>query len=92
MSKEKLMQFLSNAIDNGANINILFYGHKDSKQTAEKRIKEFSEIIGVEKIVEHENGSHKWFRTENQFTAGMSHFYGYLEEDVDLSGGEEIVS
>lgn len=95
MNKEKLMQFLSDAIDKGATIDICLHGNGESKETAESRIKEFNEIIGNTKVVEHESDHFKWFRASN-LHLGLSHFYDvvpshFMEEDVDLTGGVEDV-
>jgi hypothetical protein len=92
MNKEKFMQFISEAIDNGAKIELLFYGTDEHKQKAEQRIKEFSEIVGGAHIAEKTSETHKWLVADVPSKVYMSHFYDhdYLEEDVDLTGGEEI--
>lgn len=93
MNKEKLMQFLSEAIDNGAKVELLFFGNGESKQTAEKRIKEFSEIIG-EEVIERHNNDTTWFKTEKSLVAAMAHFYDYdeyMQEDVRLDGEADAI-
>lgn len=93
MDKDKLMKFLSEAIDNGAGISITSYGREMSKKEAEKNAVELSNIInGKKEEVVHD--THQWFSAQSEkiridFFHEESVIKNFLEEDVDLSGGEE---
>lgn len=96
MQKEKLMQLFSKALDKGASISIHF-GQFDNHapvfgSEALQLAIVASEAIGAE-ITEsdHPEGVCKSFVVKKgDFRFDFSHSpRGYLEEDVDLSGGEE---
>lgn len=94
MQKEKLMQFLSEAIDNGATFSITLHGNGVNKEDAEKATLQFGELVGAPVTIE-KGDTFKWFCVDsNKFK--LSHFHeesqlsNFLEEDVDLSGSAEI--
>ena len=94
MQKEKLMQFLSKAIDNGARITITLHGDGVKKEVAERTTMQFGELVDAPVTVE-QGDNFKWFCVDDK-NFRLSHFHeesnhtNFLEEDVDLSGSAEI--
>lgn len=100
MDKQKLMQFLSDAIDKGAHIHVhLGQFDKESnpifKDEAQTFANRFKEACGLEVMGERENEDvcsnifvgDAW----EQFCGCFSHSpAGYMEEDIDLSGAEHV--
>jgi hypothetical protein len=90
-NKEKFLQFISEAIDNGAHMDISFYGSEMSESEAEEKTIEFANLVGGE-VTEETNveKTYRWFkvRTERFNFSGFhtsSNDKKYMIEDVDLS-------
>ncbi|MEH7255081.1 hypothetical protein V7111_23500 [Neobacillus niacini] len=94
-NKEKFLQFISEAIDNGADISVSFYISSElSENKAEEKAVEFTNLVGGE-VTEEKGQNFRWFKVNGDrfdlsaFHAN-SHDKKYMVEDVDLTGGEEI--
>jgi hypothetical protein len=90
-NKEKFLQFISEAIDNGANIGISFYSEGIKENEAEEKSLEFSNIVGGEVTEAMDNErSHRWFKVRTErFDLSVFHDNSndkkYMMEDVGLS-------
>ncbi|WNS74278.1 hypothetical protein RRV45_15310 [Bacillus sp. DTU_2020_1000418_1_SI_GHA_SEK_038] len=91
VNKEKLMEFISNAIDNGAQIEMSFNSFGRSREDAEKLAAELSGITDEPVNLIQSNGV-KWLSVGNISAnfRGTFFYSNYMVEDVDLSGGEEL--
>lgn len=93
MNKQKFMELVSKAFDEGARIDILNYGIGIKKDAAAEIAKEFGESVGVSvKEVNAVCGESKWFVVEEANVHVSFHYdnpEGFLVEDVDLDGMEE---
>jgi hypothetical protein len=94
MDKEKLMQFISDAIDKGAKIEVGFYSSTSmTQEEANGRAKELSEIVGSAVVVA-ESSDCEWFKVESEQVLGCFFYknsfknFRWMEEDVDLSGSD----
>ncbi|KOP81971.1 hypothetical protein AMS60_05415 [Bacillus sp. FJAT-21945] len=99
MQKEKLMQFLSEAIDNGAEISIFlgqFNRNKDftpvTRKDAFRLAGLVQEAIGGEiKEIVHKEVCDRFDIETDNFKIAIAHSpHRYMIEDVDLSGSAEI--
>jgi hypothetical protein len=95
-NKEKFLQFISEAIDNGAHVGISFYSGNFNESNAEEKAIEFTNIVGGE-VTEESNDirSYRWFKVRTErFDLSMFHANSndkkYMIEDVDLSGTEFV--
>ncbi len=96
MNKEKLMQFLSDAIDKGARIDVLIHGNGHTKEQAETVCNRFSEIVGG-KIEEINSGDLIWYKVKTE-QISLDHFHNishkhshFMQEDVDLGGMSDAI-
>lgn len=91
MNKEKLLDFISKAIDDGAVINILIHGLDKTEIQAKKATREFGKIIGVEPH-EEIGEAMVWQKvSSDQFV--LDHFYAeseenFMKEDVTFGGDD----
>ena len=96
MNKEKLMQFLSDAIDKGAAIDVCIHGNGNTKEQAETVCNRFSEIVGG-KIEEINNDDIIWYKVKSE-KISLDHFHNrshkhsrFMQEDVDLGGMSDAI-
>lgn len=89
--KELLLAFLSEAIDKGWNIEVSSRGWGTSKTQAIDHAIEFSKIT-EQTIVPKEDTGTNWLVVGSAMSKlrGNFHYDGFMKEDIDLSGGEEI--
>lgn len=93
MNKQKFMELVSKAFDEGARIDILNYGIGIKKDAAEEVANKFGESVGVPvKEVTSVASDGKWFVVEEANVHVSFHYDNpdsFLVEDVDLDGMEE---
>lgn len=91
MNKEKLMDFLSDMIDAGADIEVSLFGSMISKTQAYDVAKRLSEITG-ETIEEKEANGSTWVAvgSTTKKIRGSYFFHDYLVDDLTYEEGEEI--
>lgn len=94
LNKQKFMEFISKAYDIGLTIDIADYSSEVTEDEAKSLAGELSEITGIN----YQNTkfpSTQAYVLGNVSTRVRGHFFygpvrNFLEEDVDLSGGEDI--
>lgn len=96
MNKEKLVQFLSDAIEEGANFSITFYGNGVSKEQAKEKAVQVMDIVNGKLDVAESDDHWEWYRVlAENFHVAVFHEESwpkksYMEEDVVLDGmGDE---
>lgn len=94
MNKERVLQLVSDAIDNGAHIDIGFFNSYDyTKEDAETLIKPFGEALGLD-VEEMQGDACKWLRVgtaaqKYHVSVHYSKEGEYLVDDLDYEEGEE---
>jgi hypothetical protein len=89
MNKEKMMEFISKAIDEGARIDIIFNSSGKSMKDAADTSLDFALITGGHTEIVNYNGN-TWYKVKTD-KFQLDHFYNrekFMVEDVDLSGME----
>ncbi|MED3575787.1 hypothetical protein [Cytobacillus praedii] len=93
MQKEKLMQYLSEAIDKGLRISVASFSSNVNKEVAVEFAARLSDLAEAP-VREIESEGSKWFSVKGSNLEGDFFFdtrvTGFMEEDVDLSGSAEI--
>jgi hypothetical protein len=93
MNIEQKMEYIRKALELGADVDLMFHKIQDKKQ-AKKIAVELSKLGGFKHKQNSHNGTH-WYKIKSEdYSLETSVFYDgeYLQEDVDLSGGEEHAS
>lgn len=92
MDKEKLLQFVSDVLDQGGSIQLSLFSFNNSEEKAKEYADRLSEIIGKPTVeVEGRNKEYQWLETGKctENICGTFHFKRYMEEDVKLDGMPE---
>ncbi|MFT8319300.1 MAG: hypothetical protein ABF649_00525 [Bacillus sp. (in: firmicutes)] len=93
MNKQKFMEFVSKAYDKGFYITIADYSPQTTKAEAMEVAAELSEVLELPVHKEDYKSTHSYeVGSVNEKIRGHF-FYGpvnFLDEDVDLSGGEDV--
>lgn len=92
MNKEKLLNLLSEAIDNGAVIEVSFYGSfKRNGKEAKEIIKPYEEVSGVESKVLESDGT-TWLSVDSPNLRTTCFYSDFLIDDLTYEGGDELES
>jgi hypothetical protein len=89
MNIEQKLAYVRRALELGANVELIFHNIKE--EAAEQVAVELSQLTNLP-YQSKANGATRWFKIDNYnqgFEATVFYDDEYLEEDIDLTGGEE---
>lgn len=91
MNMEQKLAYLQKALEMGARIEVKFH-FVQGEQKAKEMAATFSEMSGIPAKSSYSNGAF-WYNVDdykNQLETTVFYKPIFMEEDVDLSGGDEI--
>jgi hypothetical protein len=93
IEKEKFMEFVSRAIDQGAKLEIMFYSDTNTEESAKKLAEEFAELVNekVEEVYSTDLKS-RWFKVYGKHSVTVWHHNSHDQKYFKMLSGKEEIS